>query len=179
MTSITATMVTVIDRLLNSTTVTTSLPPGWTPPPTNAAGTQAHVIEFRGSTFTLAFPSVHVRWPTDYTICPQTSCNSLTPAITTTITTIPPQPTEPFFLHGDADSDLLTDPKGLLAMPVMLVGSHAFQPGCSEMLGPYNPIFKCAMTHGGGPIWGGLDTTWMKVVTSTSYIDANPTTFSA
>lgn len=52
-TRITATMVTIVDTILNVTTVSTSLPPGWTPPPTNAAGTQTYLIPLANSTVTL------------------------------------------------------------------------------------------------------------------------------
>lgn len=205
MSSITATVVTIVDKTLNSTKVTTSLPPGWTPPPTNAAGTQAHVITYDHSTFTLfvatvpltvydclltnvyrAFPTVIVRWPTEYTYCTEGDrcLSTYSNSITTKTISPPPQPTKAVNLdaggpYNEVDPEQLSDPKGLLAMPVRGGAFGGWQPAYSALLGSVYPAFKC---HGrsamGGPDWGGLDSTWMNIVTSTFYTDAEETALS-
>lgn len=87
------------------------------------------------------------------------------------ITSPPPQPTKPLDLmyYNYVDPEQLVDPKGILANPVVVLGSKAWQPPCSKMLGPYYSAFNCQSYGWGGPVWGGLDKTWMKVVTSTTY----------
>lgn len=128
------------------------------------------------------FPSVFIQWPKKYWDCTRSTnddwreCefdfNSRT---STAITTLPPQPTKAMNLAYDSglnsvDLEQLSDPQGILAMPVAVTGVNAWQPPCSALLGPYYPAFKCFDYVGGFPVWGGLDTTWMEIITSTAYV---------
>lgn len=202
-TSVTANVVTIVDTIRNSTRVTTFVPLGWTPPPTNAAGTQTRVLTLANSTITLSvaillahrvlllsdgysrtFPTVFIQWPTHYTYCPTTSswegsiyCNSPTRPVTALVTSPPPQPTKPLNLrtYNYVDPERLSDPMGLLAVPVICNGSYALQPACSKLLGPSYPAFQCHSRNNSGADWGMLDETWMSVATSTSLLDADPT----
>lgn len=128
-----------------------------------------------------AFPTVNIAWPTAvYTYCPKESslCSSHTPPLTATMDSFPAQPTMPWNLDYDmnpVDPERFSDPKGLLALPVFLGALYGWQPAFSVFLGPMYPTFKCQSAFHGGPYWGGLDSTWMKKVTSTSYVDAEPT----
>lgn len=203
MTRMNATVVTVVDTSLNITKVTTSLPPGWTPPPTNAAGTRTQLITIANSTITLlvtifllyyvwshsnghdrAFPTVYVQWPTKYTYCatpssgmfPTKYCNSPTVPITTLLNS-PPQPTKPLNLAGYnyVDPEQLSDPKGLLAVAISCNGTHAVQPACSLLLGPSHPAFKCQSLGVDFPHGAGLDESWMDIATQTAYVSTDPT----
>lgn len=73
------------------------------------------------------------------------------------------------------DPNGFLDPKGLLANPVFVAGGGAWQPAYGNMLGPYYPAFNCQSYGDGGPVWGGLDKTWMDIVASTMYTGADPT----
>lgn len=48
-TSITATVVTIVDTVLMTTSVTTMMPADYKPPPTNAAGTRVETITYTQS----------------------------------------------------------------------------------------------------------------------------------
>lgn len=100
-------------------------------------------------------------FPTEY-------CNSPTVPITTPLVN-PPQPTKPLNLadYNYVDPEKFSDPQGLLAMPVVCNGRHALQPACSKLLGPAHPAMKCQSLSVDGPIWGGLDSTWMSITTAT------------
>lgn len=201
-TSVTENVVTIVDSIRNSTTVTTYVPLGWTPPPTNAAGTQTRVLTLANSTVTLSvaillvhgivllsdgysrtFPTVLVQWPTHYTYCPNVSsfggsiyCNSPTRPVTASVTSPPPQPTKALNLrnYNYVDPERFSDPRGLLAVPVMCNGSYALQPACSKLLGPSYPPFQCHSLNNSGADWAMIDETWMSVATATSLLYADP-----
>lgn len=195
-TSMAATVITQINTVVHTTEIVTILPSGWTPPLTNAAGTQVWVITSGSSTTTLyvtpaptmqlehmwlmkpcrAFPSAFVGWPSNYELtgtmwdAEATQCVTATGGKWTTITDPGPQPTQPIDLDtlSYRNSTAFGDPKGLFAVPVLGQGASNWPAWAFDFELQGRSILSCEAGEAGGPAWGGLLTTWA-VSTSTVY----------
>ncbi|KAK7966419.1 uncharacterized protein PG986_000696 [Apiospora aurea] len=165
---VTATIITVINTISNTTSLETKMPIDWIPPPTNAAGTQVRVVtDSLERTTTMAFPTSFGHFGDSYTKL-EWCGNSTTSSV---VTFIPPQ----FRLGNEFDfsnatygsAANLSDPRGLLANPAYAAGPGLWLMGLMPSLFPPLPTESCD-TFFGGPVWGGFLTAWA-TVTSTAY----------
>ncbi|KAK8101431.1 hypothetical protein PG999_011805 [Apiospora kogelbergensis] len=152
-TTVTATVVTVVNTISNATSVTTMMPAGWVPPPTNAQGTQIQVITYYGSanatySTTIPYPTVFIWWPEVYTHTQLYFCSGCHHV---THTGTIPAPT-PQFKSGSefnmergtyGDTKSLKDPKGLLAQQATIAGPGGFPLEQFSFMFPDQPDLEC------------------------------------
>ncbi|KAI9157892.1 hypothetical protein HJFPF1_05876 [Paramyrothecium foliicola] len=183
----TATIITYVDDVTNQTSVHTSMPSNWVPPPTNAEGTQTQVVTYtsanRPYTTTIAFPTIFIKWVETYEITgmmydPVASTWCDTETLTKDIPIAEPTPqftagSEFNFRNGSyGDPRTLLDPKGLMAAKLQAAGPAGFPGAHVPGLLPDHPAFTCKCEDQ-GPAWGGFITKWM-IVSSTVSTSEGP-----
>ena len=196
-TSITATVVTIINTVLMKTSVTTLMPPDYTPPPTNAAGTRVEAITYtrngKESTTVLyaalpdhvgvanhvssAFPTFFVNWGSFYLMKGTMAMTRGTPATTTECVTntgwstysltSQPQPTAIPPQFNPLETESIDDPRGL-KYSLAINFQEYWQFNVLSTLFPDQPAFSSCRGDSIGPNWVGFTQTNWYTQTSTT-----------
>ncbi|ETS80634.1 hypothetical protein PFICI_08163 [Pestalotiopsis fici W106-1] len=181
--SFTATVITQINTVVYTTQVVTHMPDDWTPPETNAEGTQIQRITYGdGLTTTIAFPTAFIAWPNDYAWsgtgwdADASACVTATTSSTSVLTRPGPQPTDAIdmrYIRYRNSTKPYSDPKGLFAHPFNFYGGGNWLFWDSNSVESLNftghkLLESCIGGADGGPNWGGMLTSWA-ISTSTVY----------
>ncbi|PMD19676.1 hypothetical protein NA56DRAFT_690293 [Hyaloscypha hepaticicola] len=185
-----ATIVTLVNTVLDATGLLTEYPPNYLPPATNAEGTRVTTITYTRFSTTyitvLAYPTPFVWWPDVYgwagTLQVGSKCEIVADTTFTTLSiSSAPQPTNSADLLAVYQAfasltDLAVfseDPEGL-SYSVIIDGGNYWEFTALSDLFPDQPALGICSDGDSGPDWGGFTQTLWNYTTAstTSYVGA-------